>query len=645
MLKITRIVLTLVAGASIVAGGFVQADGFQDPDSIAWKFRYGLSSAAYGNAWQSYKDAGYLPIDIETDNIEGVKYAGVWQKNSDDRGWISWRNLTSAEFSEYWQEYRDKGYRPIDQDAEVIGGNVRYSLIMVQNKEGLKWKSNRNLTSAEFSEKYNANKDAYIPVDIDAVEIGGAMRYAVIWLENKANKGWVELRDMTPAVYGQKFAEYRRNGYRVAELDCYARGGNLTYAAVWEKNEPGRAWAARREMSAAGLRNVWKQYHDQGLRLIDIEACPASDGRSTRYAAVWRENDGRYDWTGRGDAEQALQDFVAFNDAPGVSAAIISKGKTIFRGGAGFADAEKNIAAHAGTIYRTASIAKAITGALAFDLQDAGIINLNNQTDTIVTNLESDHNHSVLELLQNASCVGDYDDVPGNENSDQTQYTSAQATLTDKQEGVLVSNDAIGSPCAPGLNYKYSTHGYTIAAAALELESGLTFDVLLKQRLSDTLELPTLRAETRTSPDSSGELAKLYGKKAGGGFEPVTDAAFQNSSWKWAGGGMQSSPLDLATLGNALLDNKLFPKSVRDQMWAGSGANGNYGAGWDLSSATNSTLVQKRGRQQASLAHIRIDVDDDIVVVAMTNGSYSKSEGSIINTLTSDLMTLAKANP
>ena len=34
------------------------------------------------------------------------------------------------------------------------------------------------------------------------------MYYSIIWLENRSNQGWVELRDMTPEVYGQKFDEY-----------------------------------------------------------------------------------------------------------------------------------------------------------------------------------------------------------------------------------------------------------------------------------------------------------------------------------------------------------------------------------------------------------------------------------------------------
>ena len=70
------------------------------------------------------------------------------------------------------------------------------------------------------------------------------------WLENKTDQGWIELRDMTPEGYGQKFAEYQLKGYRVADIECYERDNKLTYAAIWETNQAGRSWAALREMSA-----------------------------------------------------------------------------------------------------------------------------------------------------------------------------------------------------------------------------------------------------------------------------------------------------------------------------------------------------------------------------------------------------------
>ena len=215
----------MVALILTAAAVTVHAQDFYDPESIAWKFRYGLSDTAYSAAWEEYKNDGYLPIDIEMDN-GGADYSGVWQKNTDGRDWISLRRLTDEQFHTKWDEYRKKGYIPIDQDSEVIGGKLLYSLIMVENKEGLDWISNRNLTSKQFSENFAANKGKYKPIDIDAIEVGGKVLYSIIWIENKSRQGWIELRDMTTDGYGDKFKEHSEQGYRVTDLDCYKRMAN-----------------------------------------------------------------------------------------------------------------------------------------------------------------------------------------------------------------------------------------------------------------------------------------------------------------------------------------------------------------------------------------------------------------------------------
>lgn len=641
--------LIVCTATQLVLTGNLSAADIHDPSSVGWAFRYGLSDKAYANAWKAYKKSGYLPIDIDTFQSKSPRYSGIWQKNTDGRDWVSFRNLTSKKFGEHWKAYSAKGYRPIDQDMDIVGGKLRYSLIMVENKEGLKWRSNRNMTNAQFKKNFDARKKTHKPIDIDAVESNGKMLYSIIWVENKAGEDWAQLRNMTPSNFGEKFKTYRDKGFRVAELDCYTRKGKLTYAAIWEKNTPGRGWSVSRGMTAKELRNKRRRLTDQGLRVIDIERCPAANGKGTRYSAVWRENGSRRDWPGRKDAERSLAEFVGNNQAPGVSAAIISGGKIIFRGGRGFADREKDIRAHGGSIYRIASLAKSVTGALGFSMQNAGVIDLSERTDAIVSGLGSSHRHTVLDLLQNNGCVGNYSDVPGDEDSDQTQYVSAQSVLKDKQDGLLASNNAIYSPCTAGNNNKYSTHGYTLAAAALEIKGKEDFPMLLRRYITTGkgTTLRTMRAETRDGPDSAGELVKLYGKKSSGGYQPITAAEFKNDSWKWAGGGIQASPVDYARFGNALLRNRYFPASVRTQMWSGSSANGGYGAGWNLTFAADGTLtaVSKRGRQQASLAHIRIDLVNDIVVVAMTNGTYTSSEGSIISQLTNNLLSLARANP
>jgi len=608
-------------------------DAFHDPQSLGWYSHRNLTNQRYSDLWNKYKDDGFVPIDIEMDTTSrGVRYSGVWQKNTDGRGWVSYRNLSSNGFHQRWEEYKDKGYRPIDQDAVVINGSVRYSFIMVQNKEGVKWASFRNLTSAQFSERFEQYKGSYFPIDVDAWRVNGQMRYSIIWVENKTNKQWAEWRDMTPETYGQKFQQYSNNGYRVAELDCYANtNGQLRYAAVWEKNPPGRGWAARREMSSQWYSNYWKRYRDQGMRAIDVERCPAKSGSGSQYAGVWRENDARFDWSGRSDAEDALEDYVGDANVPGVGAAIIRNGEVIFRGGWGFADEGNSKWANSDTIYRLASVAKAVTGVLAYDMEEAGIIDLDDDTDTLVSGLGNQHDHTVRDLLRNESCVNHYTANDGfNDNGTQTSYATAQNALDNHLGGAIKTNTWIISGCtAPTWNY--STHGYTIAAAALEEEGGTSFSNLVRTRLANPFGLSSLRVESRTSPASSGDLARLYNSDG----SAVSNSQFQNVTWKAGGSGMESSAYHLALFGDAVLRNRYFPQATRDVMWVGS-ANGQAN-GWAVSGG----IARKGGDNQASDTHIRIDINNGVTVVALTNLNPPDVETS---TLTQDLLDIANAN-
>jgi len=625
-----RAVLAM-ALCAVFTAGVASAQDFEDPVSIAWRFGFGLSDAGYYSAWENNKNDGYLPIQTEMDD-GGDIYSGVWQKNTDGRGWVSWRRLTSDGFHDKWDEYRQKGYRPIDQSSEVIGGDLLYSLIMVENKEGLDWVSNRNLTSSQFAENFAEHKAKYRPIDIDAIEVGGTMYYSIIWLENTSNLGWAELRDMTPDVYGQKFDEYADKGYRVADIECYERDNKLTYAAIWESNQPGRSWAALRQMSSQSLKNNWHKYSDQGMRIIDIEVCPAISGGGNQYAAVWRENDERFDWAGRQLAEQALATYAAAADIPGVGAAIIRNGQVVFRGGAGMADLENAIAAHSGTIYRLASVAKTVTGTLAYDLEQAGIINLDNRTDTIVPGLGSQHTHTVRQLLQNSGCVKHY---VGDDSDTQVLYPSAQTALNGHLGGAIKTNSWIISGCTTP-TWNYSTHGFTIAAAALEIRANSTFASLIQTRIAGPLGLDTLRAEVRTSPDSSGDRAAIYGSD---GVTKVSNGSFENVSWKAGGSGIESSALDLALFGDGVLRNRYFPQATRDKMWSGGTSNGQAN-GWSINSGK--TAVTKGGDNQGSDTHIRIDVVNGITIVALTNTNPPSVETS---TLTQQLLAIAQANP
>lgn len=607
------------------------ADAFHDPVSTQWYFGYGLSGSEFESAWEASKNQGFVPIDIEVDRTgDGLRYSGVWQKNEDGRRWVGYRYLTGDAFQQKSEEYKGKGYRLIDQEAAVIDGSLRYSLIMVENREGLKWVSNRNLTSGQFAEKLDQLKADYLPIDFDAVSVNGERRYSAIWMENKATLDWAMVRDLTPEAFGQKSKQYSDQGYRVAKLDCYANeSGAPRYAAIWEKNKPGRAWAARREISAKELMNWWKKHADQGMRVVDIAICPSKAGGGVEYVAVWRENDGRYDWTGRISVENELKKYVDNSNAPSVGVAIMRNGELLFRGGAGNADTQDGVWAHGGTIYRLASVAKAVTGTIAYDMEEAGLIDLDNRTATIVSGLGSQHTHTVRQLLRMEGCAFHYK-KSGTENATQAGYATARSALDGHLTGNIKTNNWIVPGCALG-QYRYSTHGYVLVAAALEAKGGMPFADLVKSRISDPMNLHTLRVESRATPDPSGELAEVYADGA-----RVSGANFQNVTWKAPSGGMESSAVDLGRFGDAVLRNRYFPQATREAMWLNGTRNGRA-SGWTVNGAQR----WKTGAQQGSDAYIVVDTNTGVTVVTLTNVRSPSIDTTV---LANTLLGIANAN-
>jgi hypothetical protein len=83
----------------------------------------------------------------------------------------------------------------------------------------------------------------------------------------------------------------------------------------------------------------------------------------------------------------------------------------------------------------------AVTGTLAYDLEQAGIVNLDNRTDTIVPGLGTQHNHTVRQLLQNSGCVKHYTTDAFDDNDTQVLYPTEQSALISHRENDLRQPD------------------------------------------------------------------------------------------------------------------------------------------------------------------------------------------------------------
>ena len=584
----------LIGVACMTMAASVYGAPLDDPNNVGWTSIRGYSSDEYSKYFKKRADGGYLQIDIEVDRIGGkTVYSGVWQKNTDKRKWSSRRDMTHDEFNKRWEDLRKKGYRLIDQEAYRIGNKNRYAGIWVENKEKLKWGSSRNLSSKAFSKKFKEyDEKGYRIVDIEAYKQGNSMKYAGIWVKNDAKLGWSMRRNMSASEYGKRFKDMSDKGYRVADIESYRDGSKQKYSAIWVKNKNKRRWAAYRDMDGTGFSNRWRGLKDEGYRLVDFEAYKGKGG--TRYAGVWRQNGSKLSWPHKSAVDKAARDYRKDNGIPGISVAVTENGKIVYSRGFGYADVKNEKAAHAGTIFRLASVSKPLTALIAMRQADKNQLELDDRTRKHASYLPKHHTHTIRQLVNHRSGVRHY---KGSDRSDDCivpdrkkwKDSSKKKYKTAKDASKLIRKDPL--MYEPDDRRCYSTHAYTLLAAALEGAGKKSFTSLVSNELSKPFKLGTLATEDVDKNRS--ERSKIYSSKS---KETKRDVL----NWKYAGGGMEASIVDMAVLGMRVIENKVVDESTRDEFWGGSS-------------------FSHDGSQTGGRSYWRLYFDDNKVITVLSN--------------------------
>jgi CubicO group peptidase (beta-lactamase class C family) len=598
------VALTLVFSANLSnpPAGWAAVDTIPsdilDPYSVGWNSARDLTSAQAGPHIAEMRRLGYMLIDVEIDEIDGVERIGtVWQKNLEERDWAEWHNMTAAQFVDIGTDLGNAGFRLIDQEAYVVGGQQRYGAVWIENIENLAWVSYHDVTSAQFAENFGRyEQQGMMPIDIEAYLLAGELRYSAVWVDNTEGLDWRMWRDMTEAEFGAKYGELLQD-FRMIDFESYFVGGQQYFAGIWVENPSQRAYAVWYGMSSKGFGDRWLQLRDEGYRLINYEVYPTASG--WRYAAVWRQNSIRPAWPHKNAITAGVEDYIEGNDGiPGLSVAIYHNGQFVYLRGFGFADVDDEIIAHSGTIYRTASVAKAVSGVFALRLDQLTLVNLNELTSSYIPGLPAAHNHMLWQTITNRSGIGHYDIHP---------------SLTDQYDTDLAAaQDLWDVPpfYTPGSVYSYTTHAYTYMGAALEGALGSPSEQIYDTYMRNPFDLNTLRPEDRSVPHPF--RATIYNTAN-------EEVAADNLSWKRWGGGLESSAFDLARLGVHLLDNTILDEAATNRLWTPPDALDNYAYGWDTGTQFGGPVVGKAGFQNGARSYIRIYPDEDLVIVVMSN--------------------------
>ena len=239
-----------------------------------------------------------------------------------------------------------------------------------------------------------------------------------------------------------------------------------------------------------------------------------------------------------------LQEVAEELHLPSVSVAVGIDNEQIWAASIGMADIKEEKASSLDTRYRAGSVSKSMTGLLAAKLASQKTLDLDASIDSYVDHLPArDIQPTLRQLGAHTGGIRHYSG-PGHsaffdEQFSQKHYTSVREAL-----GIFIGDSLQFSP---GEGFQYSTHGFTLLSAALEKATEESYLELVQKHIWDAAGM------TNTRPDNLREEDLHRAKPYTELLKRMVYLEGPDPSYKWAGGGILTTPTDLVAMGGAFL--------------------------------------------------------------------------------------------
>ncbi len=298
---------------------------------------------------------------------------------------------------------------------------------------------------------------------------------------------------------------------------------------------------------------------------------------------------------------------------PGLAVAVAADGKIIWSEGFGFADLEKQMRVTATTRFRIGSVSKSLTAAGLALLVERGKLDLDAPVQKYVPAFPDKGAIITTRLL--AGHLAGIRHYKGEEFLLNKPFKNVREGLT------IFENDPLVAP--PGTKYSYSTYGFNLISAVMEVAAKQEFLSYMEQNVFRPLGMKDTRPDRAGANDP--QRTQFYESDAQGRFvvSPTVD-----SSYKWAGGGFLSTPEDLVRFGSAHLQPGFLKKETLNQLFTSQrtsdGKETGYGMGWSiLKDAQGHRILMHTGSSIGGTSVLLIHPDSKIVVAMICNHSRS----------------------
>lgn len=304
--------------------------------------------------------------------------------------------------------------------------------------------------------------------------------------------------------------------------------------------------------------------------------------------------------------DQVVKEYMSAYKIPGVSFALLRKGKIVLLKSYGLANVELQVPVKPETIFQSGSIGKQFTAAAIMVLVQEGKISLDDKISKYIPDGPSTWKDiTIWNLLTHTSGLGDYP-------------TEIELRRDYSEEQYLESFKKAPLDFAPGSKWNYSNVGYVTLGIIIRKVTGNYYGDFLQERIFKPLGMTTARiiSEADIVPN------RAAGYRLVGG-ELKNQAWVSPSTNSTADGSLYLSILDLAKWDAALYTDTPLSQTSRKLIWTparlSDGTTKGYGFGWHLVDLHGHRLVLHGGAWQGFKSQILRFLDSEVTMIFLAN--------------------------
>ena len=293
---------------------------------------------------------------------------------------------------------------------------------------------------------------------------------------------------------------------------------------------------------------------------------------------------------------------------------LIAKGdKVLLRKGYGNANYELNVANTPETVLRIGSITKSFTALSILQLEEKGLLKLNDPVAKHVPELPAAWSEiTIHQLLCHKSGIPDF--VNAKAYSDLADSLHVEKALKEYADKPLLTK--------PGEVLRYSNSGYIVLGRLIEHVTGESYGDYL------TANILKPAGMTHTMHDFAVDVVpnRASGYRFDG--ETVINAPHGDSSYPGSAGDLRSTVDDMYRFDRALKSGKLFSNALTTKAWTPYGhmvappplpIEADYGYGWMIGQDFGHNYVGHGGWVNGFVSQFTRYPDDDAVIIVLSN--------------------------